>query len=74
MMLRKIALGALFALPFMAIAQVSNPGVSSINGQRGAFTFTGAVTCTLMTCNFTGGGGGGGPGPARTDLPEPPNP
>lgn len=59
-MLRKIALGALFALPFMAIAQVSNPGVSSINGQRGAFTFTGAVTCTLMTCNFTGGGGGGG--------------
>ena len=36
----------------------NGPGVSSINGNSGAFTFTGGVTCTGETCNFTGGGVG----------------
>jgi hypothetical protein len=31
-------------------------GVTSINGVRGTFTFTGGVTCTSTTCNFTGAG------------------
>lgn len=33
-------------------------GVASINGVGGAFNFTGAVTCTSTTCDFTGGGTG----------------
>ena len=33
-------------------------GVTSINSNTGAFTFTGAVSCTGTTCNFTGVGGG----------------
>lgn len=31
-------------------------GVVSINGSGGAFTFTGAVSCTATTCNFTSAG------------------
>ncbi len=34
----------------------ASAGVSSINGNGGTFTFTGGVTCTLTTCNFTGAG------------------
>jgi hypothetical protein len=35
-------------------------GVSSINSNTGAFTFTGAgVSCTTTTCTFTGGTGSG---------------
>lgn len=33
-------------------------GVTLINGVAGAFTFSGAVSCSGATCNFTGGGGG----------------
>lgn len=35
-------------------------GVTSINAVSGAFSFTGAVSCTGATCNFTGGGSSAG--------------
>lgn len=41
-----------------AVVLSGGTGVASINGLPGAFSFTGAVSCTLTTCNFTGGGGG----------------
>lgn len=45
-----------------ALGGGGSPGVSSINGTTGAFTFTGpGVACgsPATTCTFTGGGGGG---------------
>jgi len=58
MTMRKILVLALLLMPISLAAQFNNP--TTINGAGpGNFNFTGAVTCTGLTCNFTGGGGSG---------------
>jgi hypothetical protein len=64
-----VACAAQFTVGDNGAVVVGSPGsggVISINTNAGAFTFTGAVSCTGTTCNFTGGSGSGTVGSGTT--------